>query len=140
MERKPRMNRMIATIYAVTIIGGFLSFFIAGGIPKLASDVGASGAWGLSVFIQLLYATLITAGFAVFILLRRKVTVLEPTHISVAITSLLISASINLYGVFRTGSGIEAVWGSAVVIGGAASLFFLASFICNGLTKQASGQ
>ena len=137
MERKPRMNRMIATIYTVTIIGGFLSFIIAGGIPKLASDVGTSGAWGLSVFIQLFYATLIAAGFAIFILLRRKVDVLEEaTRLSVVTTSLLISVSINLYGVFRTGPAIEAVWGSAVVIGGSAALFCVVSFIYNGLTRQ----
>jgi hypothetical protein len=115
-----------------------LSFFIAGGIPELASDVGTSGAWGLSVFIQLFYATLITAGFAMFILLSRKVATLEPTHLSVAITCLLISASINLYGVFRKDPGIEVVWGAVIVIGGSALLFLIASFICNGLTRQAS--
>lgn len=132
------MNRMIAIIYTVTIIGGFLSFFIAGGIPKLASDVGISGAWGLSVFLQLFYATVITAGFAIFILLSHKIAVLKPTRVSVATTSLLVSVSINLYGVFRTGPGIEIVWGLAVVIGSSAVLFFVASFICKGLTRQSS--
>jgi hypothetical protein len=132
------MSRMIATIYAATIIGGFLSFFLAGGIPKLASDVSTSGAWGLSVFIQLLYATLITAGFTIYILLRRKVTVLGPTHLSVATTSLLISASINLYGVFRTGPGIDAIWGSAIVIGCSAVLFFIVDLIRKDLTRQSN--
>lgn len=66
MERKPRMKIMIFTIYAVTITGGFLSFYIVGGIPRLTSDVGTSGAWGISMFLQLMYATLIAAGFAIY--------------------------------------------------------------------------
>ena len=138
MERKPRMIKMIGIIYTVTIIGGFSTFILAGGITGLASDVGTSGAWSLSFFIQFFYATLITTGFSAFVLLTHKVAALTSTSLSIVATSLLVAASINLYGIFRTGSGVEAILGSVIVIGGSAVLFFVVSLICNGLTRQSS--
>lgn len=119
---------MIAIIYAAAVIGGYSAFVLTGGISGIGRDVGISGAWILSLIVQFLYATLLTVGFLSFFLLTFKVAVLAPSTLSVAVTSLLVSGFLNLYGKLDLGPVVEASMGAVIVIGGSAILFLVLSF------------
>lgn len=136
MEKTNSLVFITGVILVASIAGGVSSFYLAGGIPKLASDVGRDGAWGLSVFIQFLYALLSFIGFLFYLLAARKYSWLAPKVSSVAISAVVIVSCINLYGIYSSGTGIELGWFSLIIILLSAAVYGIAALIINGLTRH----
>jgi len=130
----------IAWIAATTIIIGELSFFISGGIPALASDVGLAGSWGLSVFIQLLYAVLSITGFVIFLLLGKNKGILKVNKLPSILSAGIIAASINVFGVYYKGASVQFIWFAITVVALSALSYLLVSFAYNSLTISSSGR
>ena len=86
----------IGAIFGTSLIGGTITFYLAGGIPGLARDVGIQGAWGLTVFMQLFNALLTLPGFFEILLLGRKFEQFSPNMFSVILCTAIVSSSINL--------------------------------------------
>jgi len=124
----------MAWIAVTMIIIGELSFFISGGIPALASDVGLSGSWGLSIFIQFLYAALSITGFVIFLLLGKNQGILKANKLPSILSASIIAASINVFGVYYKGASVQFIWFAIAVVVLSALMYLLVSFACNSLT------
>ena len=88
----------IGYIFITSIITGILTFYLAGGIDLLASDVGESGAWVILFILQLFYVLFYAIGFFFILLLSRKFDLLKPNLLSLILSSMLLSIGANLYG------------------------------------------
>ena len=136
MERERTTKILILAIVASSVIGGELSFIVAGGIPMLASDVGIAGAWSVSLIIQFIYSALSVAGFIIFFTVFRNIKVLLPNLMSVIISAIIIASSINIHGVYHTGRTHEFLWFAIVFVAIAAVTHCVIALIVNSLTTR----
>jgi len=128
----------LAWIVVTTVIIGEISFFIAGGISALATDVGVSGAWGISVFMQLLYAIMSVVGYLAFLYISKKHKSLKANKVAATLSAGIITASINLFGVFYNGASIQFIWFSIIIISLSFTAYTLSSLTYNSLTNRLS--
>ncbi len=135
MERRHTTITLIGAIYLATIVVGVLSFYLAGGIPMLASDVGLSGAWGLLVLFQFIYSTLSVLAFLGLLYFAKKQVSITPSLIPTVISASLISIAVNLYGIHRDGPGVDFIYFCLIFVGLSALLFAIIARIFNSLTK-----
>lgn len=139
MNKEKIVILIITWIPVTTIVIGEISFFLAGGIPALASDVGVSGAWGLSIFIQFLYAMLSIIGFVIFLFLGKNQSLLKANKLAAILSAGIISASINIFGILHEGASVQFIIFSLAVVGAAVIVYSLIALTYNSLTISSNG-
>lgn len=139
MGKERKTITLIGSLLVSSVVGGELSFYLSAGIPLLANDVGLSGAWGLSILMQFIYAVLSIAGFIIFMLLGRKNKLLTPNFLTVVFSAVLISVAINLFGVIYEGASIEFAWFSLIIVALSAISHAIITAAVNSLTRRLSG-
>jgi len=126
----------IGYIFITSIITGILTFYLAGGIDLLASDVGESGAWVILFILQLFYVLFYAIGFFFILLLSRKFDLLKPNLLSLILSSMLLSIGANLYGIFKTGPGVDFYIFGIVVMFLSTVLYGLTTLLTNICVKN----
>ncbi|NEZ02538.1 hypothetical protein G4Y73_00070 [Wenzhouxiangella sp. XN201] len=92
---------MFATVLLATLTIGPLSFLLFGGINGLASDVGMSGAWFLTLFFHLLYGALSVVGLTFALLAIKAARKPFPSVPCIATIGSIIAITPNLLSAFR---------------------------------------
>ena len=111
-----RIGAWVGIALVATLLAGPFSFYMAGGISALASDVGESGAWFLLFFINLLYGALSVVGLLFSLLILKNLPVPLPNSLQVVASAAIIAASINLYGVLSSSPALDLAWFILLVI------------------------
>jgi len=136
MEKRLSITASIGIIYLAMLVAGILSFTLAGGISRLASDVGLSGAWIVLTLSQLLYGTLSVLAFVAFTYMVKKYKKIIPTTIPTILCVVIVSVSINLFGIYQTGLGVDFLLFCLLVIAFTFVLLVTITQIYNGLTRR----
>jgi len=134
MENIENTLKYAGTVFIVTEVVGLTSFYLAGGIPGLANDIGVLGAWVVLFVFQLIYSMLFTVGFlAAKYFIHGKIDY-KPTKV-IIIGTALMATFVNLYGIFEINKLVDFLLFVTVLIL-SSMVVYLGLLWLNSLTNQ----
>jgi len=135
MENIENTLKYAGTVFIVTEVVGLTSFYLAGGIPGLANDIGVLGAWVVLFVFQLIYSMLFTVGFlAAKYFIHAKIDY-KPTIKVITIGTALMATFVNLYGIFEINKLVDFLLFVTVLIL-SSMVVYLGLLWLNSLTNQ----
>ena len=135
MENIENTLKYAGTVFIVTEVVGLTSFYLAGGIPGLANDIGVLGAWVVLFVFQLIYSMLFTVGFlAAKYFIHGKIDY-KPTKV-IIIGTALMATFVNLYGIFEINKLVDFLLFVTVLILSSMVVYLGLLWLVNSLTNQ----